>query len=655
MTTSTPAAAFLRSLRFASAFAIAVAAGSASAQSSTAAEHDLSAWARQVPNSRLQQTPVARQLASSEELRLSAGRAIGLGINGRVRFDSTRGLARVVLVDDQGAEYLVYESYPLIAGGDEDAIGNACRETCLLPNVVPAALKVELVDAALDLQAIVTNHDATPPGEPERAGPTAQDMQRVRDAQEAQIVDALNRRISEKGLKWRAGSTEFSRLPYAERARRLTCGAPDRTKPANLQGAEYYVGGILEVLPAAGRGAGRSASAGVLVDAFDWRSRHGANRPGSPYYDGNADGGGWLTPVKNQLCGDCWAHSALGATEALANLYFNQHIDIDLSEQELVSCSGAGGCQGGNTGAALDYVQSAGVVTEACFPESGVDEPCLTCPSPQQRVSIAGYDYIDPYLGEDNIKRRMIAGGPLPFGIPSWWHALVLAGFEKDANGTTVWILKNSWGTSWGENGYGRVIVPLSDIYLTYQIRTPVVSIYAPYSVSCRDADGDGYYNWGISSEGISACGSVRPEKDCDDSDPTLAIMNEDGICTGFADLGVTLTDALDPVTRGDDVVFNAVVRNAGPATVTAAGLDALLPRGLSWRSTTATQGVCTGTSEITCSLGSLAAGAEATVTITARARIRGNKVTQVSASAAESDPSSANNSASVTTRVLPR
>jgi hypothetical protein len=136
-------------------------------------------------------------------------------------------------------------------------------------------------------------------------------------------------------------------------------------------------------------------------------------------------------------------------------------------------------------------------------------------------------------MGEDNIKRSLITSGPLPFGISSWWHGMVLAGYTREVGtGDTVWILKNSWGMDWGDHGYGYVKVSLDDIYLTYTLHSPVVSLLTPYTVACRDADGDGYFNWGISSGSVLSCGTVPPVADCDDSDPAVALMTEDGYCT---------------------------------------------------------------------------------------------------------------------------
>lgn len=506
----------------------------------TLATQDLRVWVDQlpIPGSQLQETTLAKELSADEELHPFLGQSIvGVGITGFVQFNSERSMVRIVMVDDQLHEYLVYETYPLLASATVFPIRNACQETCLLPPTVPESLKVELVDASLEIQTIVTNQlmlqERTRGA---RAAETVEHLEKVKKAQETEIIDVLNRQIQAKGLRWRAGETAISRLSYAEKKKLLSCVETGRDTAPNLQGAEYYIGGIFEVNPGTTTPSVTDIVPSSLIDSFDWRNRHGANMPGSPYYDGDATGSGWMTSVKSQRCADCWAHSALGATEAQANLYFNQHVNVDLSEQELVSCSRAGSCQyGGNTGAALSYVESVGVVDEACFPESGTDEPCTNCcPAPQERIRIAGFDYINPFEGgEDNIKRRLIKSGPLPFGISSWWHAMVLVGYETDpVTGDTVWMLKNSWGPNWGEHGYGYVKVRLDDIYLTYNLYSPMISQFTPYTVACRDADGDGYFNWGISDKAPGSCGNVPPIKDCDDSDPTVAVLLENGACT---------------------------------------------------------------------------------------------------------------------------
>ena len=439
------------------------------------------------------------------------------------------------------------------------------------------------MDASLEIQTIVTNQLMTQGRtRGERAAGTVEQLQKVKKAQETEIINVSESTDSSEGAEVACGETAISRLSYAEKKKLLPCVETGRDTAPNLQGAEYYIGGIFEVNPGTITPSLPKSAPSSLIDSFDWRNRHGANVPGSPYYDGDATGSGWMTSVKSQRCADCWAHSALGATEAQANLYFNQHVNVDLSEQELVSCSGAGSClYGGNTGAALSYVERVGVVDEACFPESGTDEPCTNCcPAPQERIRIAGFDYINPFEGgEDNIKTRLIKSGPLPFGISSWWHAMVLVGYERDPEtGDTVWILKNSWGPDWGEQGYGYVKVSLDDIYLTYNLYSPVISQFTPYTVACRDADGDGYFNWGISGEAPGSCGKVPSIKDCDDSDPTVALLLENGDCTAPPPLDTTppgIFVAAIPSTLGppDGKIRRVIV--AGTITDAGSGVDA--------------------------------------------------------------------------------
>jgi len=96
----------------------------------------------------------------------------------------------------------------------------------------------------------------------------------------------------------------------------------------------------------------------VKAKSFDWRKAHGANLNTSPYFDGNPDYGtinientaylvnennGWLTSVKDMhtwgSCPNgCYLFAPIGSLEAVINLYFNQHLDYNISEQHLADC-----------------------------------------------------------------------------------------------------------------------------------------------------------------------------------------------------------------------------------------------------------------------------------------------------------------------------
>lgn len=454
----------------------------------------------------------------------------GLAVDADFHLNRRDSLVRIILVDEQSREYLVYEAYPLAISqvspkGGRFSVTAACQESCLLPDVRPASLRVEHVNASVSIGTI----HIIPSSEMATMSPIQRDKRRkaIHAAQEKEIIAVLNSQLRAAGLKWRAGTTPLSQMTYEERKHLFH----PPTVP-NLQGFEYYKQGIFEIFHDTGTGTAETAPlASTFVRAFDWRARHRANDPASPYYNGDPTGSGWMTSVKSQLCGDCWAHAANGAVEAGINLFYNQHLDIDLSEQELVSCGGAGSCSGGNPQLALNYIMSAGVHDEACFPETGMDDPCNLCSSPHELFTIGGYQDIFPSPGDDNIKQDLIAHGPLVFGIISWWHAMVLVGYDTESTGQPVWILKNSWGPFWGQNGYAYMNVPDSDMYLmSYQL-PPYSSKLQQYQIECRDADHDGFYNWGIGEMPPSCPANIPTIEDCNDADASVALQKDDGSC----------------------------------------------------------------------------------------------------------------------------
>lgn len=454
----------------------------------------------------------------------------GLALSGTIKLNSNASLVRLVLVDDKSNEHLLYEVYSLLANKDSFSVSSVCEETCVLEPTKAASIRIQIVDASIQISEFVVM-----PAPARLPRSVAEIQQDIRAAQVTQRVKEINANIKKMGLKWTAGETSVSKLPYSEKKKLF--GAGDKKELPNLQGFEYYTGGIFEVKtpsPSAKPTDNPAGSGSSLIDSFDWRNRHGANDLDSPYHDGDPDGSGWLTSVKNQSgCGSCWAFAATGAVEALTNLYFNQHLDLDLAEQDALSCSGAGSCQGGWPGLTLDYYTNTGVVDEACFPYTATDGNCTDrCVSPNISIRISGKVTFGSPGTEEVLKRMIIDYGPVSGGIYSWSHAMVLLGYDRDPDdGRTVWTFKNSWGSDWGDHGYGYLIIDINDIGWTHAVLNPVISSVA-HEIKCIDRDNDGYYNWGLAKNKPASCpADVLPEKDCDDGNTELGPFNPDGSC----------------------------------------------------------------------------------------------------------------------------
>ncbi len=468
-------------------------------------------------------------------------RIYGINISGSLQLNSETSLIRVILVDNDLNEHLVYETYPLIVTTNSYSIENVCEETCFLEPIIPRSLKLELINSSIQIDELSVLYS------PAALSKGMQETQKqIKDTQNRVRINSINNQIKKRGLKWTVGETPISQLPYAEK-KTLFLGTPgDRI--LNTQGFEYYKGGIFEKIQDTLDTNGtleterKSSEESSLIESFDWRNRHGANDPASPYYDGDTMGSGWITPVKRQRCNHCWAFAPVHATEAIVNLYFNQHLDLDLSEQNIASCSGGniGCCAGGFIGTALNYIIETGAVNEECFPYAASCESCANkCSNPNEQIIIGGK--LDPGYSEEDIKRAIIKYGPITAGISSWWHYMVMVGFDRDSSdGKTIWIFKNSFGTGWGDNGYGNVKVDLSDLYGKHALLTPVTSLITPYEIACNDKDGDGYYNWGISEEKPSSCPDCPPERDCDDSNPNLGPFDSNGNCVEIVNEFVT-------------------------------------------------------------------------------------------------------------------
>jgi hypothetical protein len=130
-------------------------------------------------------------------------------------------------------------------------------------------------------------------------------------------------------------------------------------------------------------------------------------------------------------------------------------------------------------------------------------------------------DYKKVKSNENDIKKAIIEKGP----VTAEWenHLFVLIGFKKSpVTGNTIWIARDSRGLGTGDNGYWEIEDKMNK--MVYYIDTPYfTSNPNQYKINCVDKDGDGYYNWGISSIKPASCPAIsKAEKDCDDSNSSL-------------------------------------------------------------------------------------------------------------------------------------
>jgi cathepsin B len=197
-------------------------------------------------------------------------------------------------------------------------------------------------------------------------------------------------------------------------------------------------------------------------------------------FDAREEWGKKIHPIRDQQrCGSCWA---FGATEALSDrLAIQNDKDVVLSAEHLVSCDTQNyGCNGGYLDKAWEFMQKTGVASDTCYPYTSGTGQTGTCKSVCHDGSAFELHHASSYehpYGVAAIKQTLQTNGPAEAAFTVYQdfmsykegvyehktgsmlggHAIKNIGWGVDASGTDYWIMANSWGTSWGMDGFFQI------------------------------------------------------------------------------------------------------------------------------------------------------------------------------------------------------
>ncbi|NBP59486.1 hypothetical protein EBU71_23600, partial [bacterium] len=246
-------------------------------------------------------------------------------------------------------------------------------------------------------------------------------------------------------------------LHNLDNTQNFTMGINQFTDLTPQEFKDQYVGGLKAELGSYGCGSFSSSATGA-PSSIDWRAK------------------GAVTSVKDQgQCGSCWTFSATGAVEGAWAIAKGQL--VDLSEQELVDCAtgvayGSHGCNGGQMEGAFKFIIQNGQCSLTSYPYTAKDGTCQKCSpivhisscsdvKPNDQISLKAAVAQQPVavaIEADTRYFQSYSSGILTSSScgTNLDHGVLIVGYGTE-NGQDYWIVKNSWGPSWGDKGYVKI------------------------------------------------------------------------------------------------------------------------------------------------------------------------------------------------------
>jgi cathepsin B len=268
------------------------------------------------------------------------------------------------------------------------------------------------------------------------------------------VTDELINEVNSKQTAWKAGHNMFSKMELSDAKKLLGTVIPKRASRTTVDPPAH------------------KSNAGALPTSFSAMQQW----PQCPT----------IGSIRNQAqCGSCWAFSA---TEVLGDRFCvgsNGTTSVLLSPQDLVSCDTTDdGCNGGQLSNAWHWMESQGVVTDACMPYTSGGGNSGTCPSKCANGSpfvfykakdAAHVGSLFPWKNCEEIQAELMTNGPVQAAFTVYQdfmsytsgvyvhtsgselggHAVKLVGWGVDsASGLPYWNVANSWTANWGMDGF---------------------------------------------------------------------------------------------------------------------------------------------------------------------------------------------------------